>query len=135
MKNVKTYLGSIVVVLVLGSLVISLRGIAVDVALDNRIKAIEGSKPMIANHPANVPVDNTSTVADTPQIASPTKSGVKATPTAGQTVYLNATGTKFHFWDGCTWFGYGSESVLETAIASGAKPCMLCEMHKVIKQK
>jgi uncharacterized coiled-coil protein SlyX len=171
----KTILGTVILVVVLFSLIMSSRGIAVDVDLDTRlanaIAKVAELESKIATLSATVASLETKikeldvkvklTEGFTKATASPnakkaeaklnpTKTDKKAkfAPSVGDQVFLNAEGTKFHFWHDCTWFGYGDEYNI-TSFANGAyeltnsndvttseaKPCMLCEMHKIIKQK
>jgi len=142
----KGIVGLVILICVFVAVVMSSRGIAVDISQEERLAKIEtrlvdaekkladieGRIEKMSAIPAKnvLPAINKSTAQ-----LSPGAKSAKLAPTAGQTVFLNANSDKFHFWTGCTWYGYGTETTLEKAQADGAKPCMLCEMTKVIKQK
>ena len=145
--NKKSLVGLVVLLVAAASLIFSGRGLISDVdvqlslskmsdtvdvqgkalaALTARVERLEAVKT-ICNQSKTLPKLTTGKVGIT------TKNQVFHAD-AGQIVYLNAAGTKYHFWDGCTWFGYGEETTKEQAESGGAKECLLCQGHKVIKR-
>jgi len=153
----KGIVGLVILVCVFIAVAMASRGIAVDVSQEERLAQIEKRiteaetrlgkieteygkiiatleiekiKP-VAKLNALLPAINKSTAQLSPAVS---KTAISHAET-GQTVYLNASGTKFHFWDGCQWFGAGEPTTLELALSQGAKECILCQTHKVIKQK
>ena len=149
--NKKGLVGLVVLLVAVASLIFSGRSIVSDVdlqvSLSKMSDTVDTHGKQIADLTARLeklearPVGKTiaSQATSLPKLSTAkvgitSAKGEKNSPVAGQTVYLNATGTKYHFWDGCTWFGYGTEATLET-VPEGCQPCMLCQMKKVIAQK
>jgi len=148
--NKKGIVGLSVLIVCIISLLISSRGIISDVDIQTSLSKIsdvvDTHGKAIAEHTARIEKLETKPVGktignqktlpklSTANVGSTTKNQVFHAED-GQVVYLNSEGTKFHFWDGCTWYGYGDESTKEAAVSGGAKECLLCQGHKVIKQK
>jgi len=152
----KGIVGLVILICVFVAVVMSSRGIAVDISQEERLAQIEKRiteaetrlgkieteygkiiatlefekiKPVAKLNA--LPAINKSTAQLSPAVSKTAISHAEA----GQTVYMNASGTKFHFWDGCTWFGAGDPTTLELALSQEAKECVLCQTHKIIKQK
>jgi hypothetical protein len=155
MRNSKGIIGLVVLVAVFVAVVISTTGMTQNVSQEDRLKAIDiyitSAEKRIVDLESQIKALETrvQTIEKSKAIASPvSKAVVKSAivpaiiagknqvfhATPGQTVFLNSQGTKFHFWDGCAWFGYGNETTLETALEGGAVECLLCQGHKVIKK-
>jgi len=148
--NKKGIVGLCVLIVAIIGLIFSGRGVVSDIdmqtslsklsdVVDSQQKAIADLTARIVKLESNPVKTIQSQVTSLPKLSTATvgiaKTNQKFEATSGQKVYLNAAGDKFHFWDGCTWYGYGTETTVEQAVSCGARTCMLCEMHKVIKQK
>ena len=51
-------------------------------------------------------------------------------PQTGQIVYLNKTSRKYHFWEGCKFWG-ASQALKFEDLPEDAIPCKLCQLRKV----
>ena len=156
MRNQKGIIGLVVIIAVFIAVVISTSTMSQNVSQEDRLKSIDSyitsAEKRIADLESKLSavelrvltLEKSKTIASPLASKAVTKSAIVPAvvagknqvfhATQGQTVFLNAAGTKFHFWDGCTWFGYGNESTLEEALAGGAVECILCQGHKVIKK-
>lgn len=158
MRNQKGIIGIIVVVAFFATFMLSFNGTTQNISQEDRLKAIDSlltaAEKRIIDLESQIKAleIRVLTLEKSKTIGSPiagkavVKPAVTSTAgtsvgknqvfhaTPGQTVYLNGSGTKFHFWDGCQWFGYGQETLLETALEGGAVECLLCQGHKVIKK-
>ena len=153
--NKKGFVGLAVLIVCIVSLIMSGRGVVSDVDINALVsklsETVDSHTKEIANLKLEIEELKKAKIADlvsakamlktassdniVNKIETKLQGKTVYNPVPGQVVYFNADHDKFHFWDGCQWFGYGEETNLTTAQIEGSKPCMLCQMHKVIKQK
>ena len=153
MRNQRSIIGLVIIVAVFIAVVISTSTMSQNVSQEEKLKAnnISETPPNLASELADLKAEvkalkiRVDTIEKGRTIVSPLVS--KAVPksavasasatkisvaTPGQIVSLNASSTKYHFWDGCRWYDPASTTTLED-VPETAKPCMLCTKHLTIK--